>query len=205
LTDLRREYKDLFSGKREPALVEVPSLPYLMIDGKGAPDSAEYAGAVSALYAVAYGVRAASKPIAVYAVPPLQGQWWAPDPDVFVSGNRSEWCWTMMLMQPPHVTAEIVDGALTKAAKRKPVAGVRFEHLDEGTCAQILHTGAYSEEPPTLARLMDYVSATGRRISGNHHEIYLTRPRTDFPERMRTLIRYPVCDRGPAERETPAG
>ncbi|CAM3890723.1 GyrI-like domain-containing protein [Kibdelosporangium persicum] len=186
------EYKHLFSGKQEPALIEVPSLPYLMVDGKGAPESPEYSNAVSALYAVAYAVRAALKPVVQYSVLPLQGQWWSPDPAVFTSGDRSQWCWTMMILQPPQATAEIAAAAIGKAAQRKAVDGVRFELFTEGTCAQILHKGPYSEEPATIARLMAFVRAQGRRITGNHHEIYLTRPRTDAPEKMRTLIRYPV-------------
>ncbi|MBP2325559.1 hypothetical protein JOF56_005944 [Kibdelosporangium banguiense] len=192
MTDLKKDFKELFSGKREPAIIEVPSLPYLMVDGKGAPESAEYAAAVSALYAVAYGIRFALKPTVEYSVPPLQGQWWAPDHDVFTTGDRSAWCWTMMIMQPAQVTEEIVTAAMAKAQRKRPIDGVRFERFEEGTCAQILHHGPYSEEPATIARLMEFVSAARRRITGRHHEIYLTRPRTDAPEKMRTLIRYPV-------------
>nr|WP_042180738.1 GyrI-like domain-containing protein [Kibdelosporangium sp. MJ126-NF4]CEL14554.1 hypothetical protein [Kibdelosporangium sp. MJ126-NF4]CTQ88919.1 hypothetical protein [Kibdelosporangium sp. MJ126-NF4] len=186
------EYKHLFSGRAEPALIDVPPLPYLMVDGKGAPDSPEYSNAVSGLYAVAYAVRAALKPVTTYSVPSLQGQWWSPDPAVFTTGDRSAWCWTMMLLQPEAATPDLVADATAKAATRRQVDDVRFEELTEGTCAQILHKGPYSEEPGTIARLMDFVRQEGRQLTGRHHEIYLTRPRTDFPERMRTLIRYPV-------------
>jgi hypothetical protein len=191
------EYAYLFARNEEPALVEIPSLPYLMVDGKGAPDSPEYSNAVAALYTVAYAVRAALKPEVQYSVLPLQGQWWSPDPAVFSTGDRSAWCWTMMILQPPQATAELVAEAIDTAAQKKtaqhrPVRDVRFEVFTEGTCAQILHKGPYSEEPATLARLMDFMRRQGRQITGNHHEIYLTRPRTDAPEKMRTLIRYPV-------------
>lgn len=186
------EYKYLFSGKKEPALIEVPALPYLMVDGKGSPDSPEYSNAVSGLYAVAYAVRAALKTQVEYSVLPLQGQWWSPDPAVFAAGDRNAWCWTMMILQPRQATAGIVAEAIAKAARKRAVDGVRFEEFTEGTCAQILHNGPYSEEPATIARLMDFVRQEGRQITGNHHEIYLTRPRTDAPEKMRTLIRYPV-------------
>ncbi|MCE7012107.1 GyrI-like domain-containing protein [Kibdelosporangium philippinense] len=186
------EYKHLFSGKQEPALIDVPSLPYLMVDGKGAPDSPEYSNAVSRLYAVAYSVRAALKTQVEYSVFPLQGQWWSPDPAVFAAGDRDAWQWTMMILQPARATAEIVASAMAKAARKRPVEGVRFEEFTEGTCAQILHKGPYSAEPPTIARLMDFVRQEGRQLTGKHHEIYLTRPRTDAPDKMRTLIRYPV-------------
>lgn len=189
---MRKQYKNLFSGKKEPALIEVPSLPYLMVDGKGAPESQEYATAVSGLYAVAYAVRFALKPIVEYSVAPLQGQWWSPDLEVFTTGDRSAWCWTMMIVQPAQAAPETISAAMAKARQKRQIDGVRFEQFEEGTCAQILHTGPYSEEPATLARLMAFISGTGRQITGNHHEIYLTRPRTDAPEKMRTLIRYPL-------------
>lgn len=191
-TDFRKEYKTLYSGTHAPARIEVPSLPYLMVDGKGAPESPEYTNAVSALYAVAYAIRFALKPDIEYPVMPLQGLWWAEDYDVFTTGDRSAWQWTMMIMQPPQATAEIVTAAMDKARKKKSIEGVRFEEYTEGTCAQILHTGPYSEEPATIARLMAFIAEHGRQITGKHHEIYLTPPRADAPERMRTLIRYPV-------------
>jgi hypothetical protein len=186
-TDFRKEHKDLYTGRQAPSLIEVPKLPYLMADGTGAPESAAYAQAVAGLYAVSYAVRFALKPVVEYPVMPLQGLWWAVDFD-----NRDEWQWNMMIMQPPQASERVIAEALDSARRKKPVDGVRFEHFEEGTCAQVLHTGPYSEEPATLARLMEFIHGNGRQVTGRHHEIYLTPPRTDAPEKMRTLIRYPV-------------
>ncbi|MET0135104.1 MAG: GyrI-like domain-containing protein [Kibdelosporangium sp.] len=142
---------------------------------------------------MAYAIRFALKPVVDCSVPPLQGLWWSPDPEVFTTGDRAAWQWTMMITQPPQASTEVVGAALEMArAKKKTVAGVRFEEYAEGTGAQILHTGPYSEEPQTIVRLMDHVYGSGRQISGKHHEIYLTPPRTDAPGKMRTLIRYPL-------------
>jgi hypothetical protein len=190
-TDFRKVHKHLYSGKQTPALIDVPSLPYLMVDGKGAPESPEYAAAVSGLYTAAYAVRSALKTVVEYPVMPLQGLWWAPDPDVFAHGDRDAWHWTMMIMQPPQA-AEVVTDALEAARRKKPIEGVRFESFAEGECVQILHTGPYSEEPATIARLMEFIHNTSRQVTGRHHEIYLTPPRTDAPEKTRTLVRYPV-------------
>ncbi|WP_324278681.1 hypothetical protein [Blastococcus brunescens] len=56
--DLRRELRGLYSAAPEPALVDVPDLAFLMIDGHGDPNSAPaYPSAVQALYSVAYAVR----------------------------------------------------------------------------------------------------------------------------------------------------
>ena len=49
--DLRRELRELYSATSTPAVLEVPELPFLMIDGHGDPNTAPaYAQAVEALY-----------------------------------------------------------------------------------------------------------------------------------------------------------
>ena len=52
--DIKKQYKHLFTSKHEPHLVEVPKFQYLMIDGKGSPDGAEFQEAIGALYSTAY-------------------------------------------------------------------------------------------------------------------------------------------------------
>ncbi len=112
--DLRRELRDCYSAGRSPALVQVPELSFLMVDGHGDPDtSASYAEAVRALYATAYAVRFALKrgPQAIDApVMPLEGLWWAPDMSAFTAGDRAAWNWTMMIALPDVVGADVVDG-----------------------------------------------------------------------------------------------
>ena len=70
---------------------------------------------------------------------------------------------------------------------------VRFELLEEGTCAQILHRGPYADEPPNIRRLHEFIAAQGLRLTGRHHEIYLNAPGRGDPARMKTLIRQPVA------------
>lgn len=77
--DFKRELRALYSAGPEPALVEVPELAYLMIDGHGDPNtSAEYAAAVQALYQVActakFAIKRAEGGID-YGVMPLEGLW----------------------------------------------------------------------------------------------------------------------------------
>ncbi|MBL1076254.1 GyrI-like domain-containing protein [Nocardia sp. 2] len=190
--DFKKEYRELYAARAEPLLLTVPELPYLMIDGKGDPDGPEYATAVSALYSVAYGIRGVLKTAGtvIYTVPPLSGQW-----DGGPSADRSDWTWTMMLQQPPQADSAVVDEAFAVTRKKKaelPIDRVRFERFDEGECGQILHIGPYATEPPTRDRLLEFLAGQGRTISGRHHEIYLSAPGRVAPEKMKTLIRYPV-------------
>jgi hypothetical protein len=201
--DLRRELSAVYAATREPAFVDVPELPYLMIDGRGDPNTAPgYADAVQALYSLAYTIRFALKrrPDPVDArVMRLEGLWWTPDMAAFSTDDKSAWNWTMMIMVPEQVTAAVVEDARAAAARKRPRAAldrVRLERFAEGRCAQVLHVGPYSAEGPTVAALHAFVASSGCTLAGRHHEIYLGDPRRSAPERLRTIVRQPVAPPG---------
>jgi hypothetical protein len=197
--DHRKLLKHLYTATARPALVDVPPLTYLMIDGHGDPNTApEYAEAVQALYAVAYttkfAVRRAGGPD--FAVMPLQGLWWAPDMSAFISGDKAAWDWTMMIMQPDEVTPDVIDRSRAAASSKAPataLARLRLERLIEGRAAQVLHVGPYAAEGPTIQRLHEFIAGQGLQRAGKHHEIYLSDPRRAAPQRLRTVIRQPVA------------
>lgn len=197
--DLKRVHKQLYTATPQPGFVHAPELPFLMIDGKGdMSDPGDRAG-VQALFAVAYTLRAMLKdgPAATaYTVMPLQGRWWSADGgDIALDLPRALWRATMMILQPPEVTGELFAEAAAAAADRKPdlpVAGVRLEPLAEGRSAQVLHVGPYHQEGPTIERLHAFIREQGCAVAGLHHEIYLTAPNRVAPEKLRTIIRYPV-------------
>ena len=197
--DLRRDHGALYRAGDVPELISVPPLPCLMVDGTGDPNSTpEYADAVATLYAVSYGLRAMAKAQGtVWTVMPLQGLWWADDPTSFVTGRREQWQWqwTMLIVQPELVTAEMVTDAVAQAVKKKkaPAADrLRLEVLDEGDAIQVMHHGPYADEGPTIAGLHADLARRGLGFRGAHHEIYLSDPRRAAPAAMRTIIRQPV-------------
>lgn len=186
-------------------VVEVPPLQYLMVDGHGDPNTApEYAAAIAALYPVAYALKFHSKRELGrdYVVPPLEGLWWADDMGSFTDArDKSQWHWTMMIMTPEWLDRDAVDAAITKvhAASAPPrLADVRLAPLAEGTCVQTLHVGSFDDEAPVLARMHDeIIPDVGFRMTGLHHEIYLSDARRVAPERRRTILRQPVERTGP--------
>jgi hypothetical protein len=184
---------------REPVLVDVPDMAFLMVEGTGNPNtSEEYAQAVEALYAVSYTVKFSLKKGAEgidFKVMPLEGLWWSDDMADFLEGRRERWKWTMMIAQPEVVTAPRIEEAIAEAGRKKELAALRklrFERLREGLCAQIMHIGPYSAEGPTIERLHAFIADEGYALRGKHHEIYLGDPRRTPPERLRTIIRQPV-------------
>src|SRR5690606_26573861 len=110
------------SAKQGLHLIDVPPMRYLMIDGAGDPNVAtEYKDAVATLYPVAYAIKFASKTELGrdYAVPPLEGLWWADDMRAFVAREKGRWKWTMMIMTPDWIGPEMVEAAIDRTAKKK--------------------------------------------------------------------------------------
>jgi hypothetical protein len=197
--DLVKEMKELYRPPaREPTLVDVPEMSFLMVDGQGDPNTTpEYAQALNALYAVSYGVKFTVKRSGGvdFKVMPLEGLWWSDQMSDFTQGRREGWKWTMMIAQPPVVSIDIVDQAIAECRRRKDLPaldGSVFQRFDEGLCAQIMHVGPYSAEGPTIERLHDFIAEQGYSLSGKHHEIYLGDPRRTAPERLKTVVRQPV-------------
>ena len=197
--DLKRELKEFYlPSARAISAVDVPPFGFLMVDGKGDPNTTDgYRNAVEALFATAYAVKFASKTddrTPDFAVMPLEGLWWSDDMDDFASGNRANWRWTMMIAQPDFVSADDVDRAKANAAAKKELPALpllRFERFHEGPAAQILYVGPYSEEGPTIAAIHEFIESGGHSLTGRHHEIYLSDPRRTDPKKLKTVIRQP--------------
>lgn len=197
--DLKKELKQLYQASAKVVVqVDVPALTYLMIDGQGDPNtSPEYAQAIEALYSVAYTAKFMFKkgPEAKdYTVMPLEGLWWADDMSAFITNDRSRWKWTMMIMQPAFVSGELISAAIAEVRRKKSLPAIdrlRLETYAEGTCAQILHVGPYTEEGPTIKRLHAFIKAR-TALAGRHHEIYLTDMRRAAPAKWKTIIRQPM-------------
>jgi hypothetical protein len=197
--DFKKELKHLYKpSAKKVDLVDVPPMNFLMIDGRGNPNtSPEYQEAVEALFAVAYALKFSIKkgPLKIdYGVMPLEGLWWVEDMRDFDVNNKENWSWTMMIMQPEYVTPELIQNTLEAVRKKKnPKAldKIRFESFGEGKAAQTLHIGPFTEEGPTIQRIHDHIVNNGYQLSGKHHEIYLSDIRRASPEKWKTIIRQP--------------
>jgi hypothetical protein len=198
--DFKRQFKELYSARvGTPAVVDVPELSFLMVDGTGDPNSAgEYREAVEALFSVSYRVKFAVKrgPDGMdYGVMPLEGLWWSNDLPAFSLEDKSSWRWTAMIMQPDLVTDDLVHRSIVEASEKKPLPAaskLRFDRFREGLAAQVLHVGPYSAEGPTVERLHAFIAEAGLSRRDKHHEIYLSDPSRADPAKLKTVVRQPV-------------
>lgn len=197
--DLKKQLQFLYKpSAKQPEIVEVPPLSFLMIDGAGDPNTAqEYQEAVDALYSSAYTIKFAFKKRRGidFPVMALEGLWWVEDLAAFSYDHRADWRWTMMIMQPEVVMQEDLLAAAEELSGKKALPAlerIRLEAYHEGASAQIMHMGPYSAELSTVERLHRFITGQGCEPRGRHHEIYLGDPRRSAPEKLKTILRQPV-------------
>jgi hypothetical protein len=199
-TDFRKQIAPFITARRDPKVVQVPALKYLMISGRGHPaKDKEYTEAVQALYTLAYTMKFSGKAGSrqrEMPVPPLDSLWWIAGRKGFpANAPRSAWRWQAMLAVPGFVTQAMVAKASKEAMRKKSLPALRLVRLvrwKEGLCAQVLHVGPYSAERPTIKRLHEFIREQGYRPTGHHHEIYLSDPHRTSPRKLKTILRQPM-------------
>jgi hypothetical protein len=206
--DLKKELKAYYLPPRRPAILQIPSFQFAMIDGaiekgKAPADSPGFERAVPALYGISYTLKFMLKkrkadPID-YPVMALEGLWWVEDGqfDLTVKDN---WFYTIMILQPPVITPELFAEGLEQVKKKRgdlaALSRVRLADFEEGMCVQAMHIGPYASEPATIEEMRIFAAANGYRDrvgpNGKHHEIYLGDPRKADPANLKTVLRHPV-------------
>jgi hypothetical protein len=206
--DYKKTEKYLYQPKTTPEIVDVPQMTYIAVDGTGDPNTSKaYAEAIEVLYGLTYTIKMDNKDKLEYVVLPLEGFWTLPEAEldsgqeasVITSLNKDSFIWTAVIRQPDFVTETVFEQAKETLSKKKPqldLTRARLETLTEGLCVQVMHIGPFDDEPLTIAGLYAYVSDNGYSIdlseTRRHHEIYLSDFRKTAPEKLKTVIRYPI-------------
>lgn len=204
--DFKKEFKEFYMPKNKPEIVTVPSTNYIAVRGTGNPNDEDsaYQQALGVLYAVAYTLKMSYKSdykiegFFEYVVPPLEGFWWQDNVDGVDYSDKSTFHWISVIRLPDFVTQEDFNWAVQTATKKKKLdcSSAEFLTVDEGLCVQIMHLGAFDDEPKSVAMMDAYLQENGYVNDLNdkrlHHEIYLTDARKVVPEKWKTVIRHPI-------------
>ena len=194
--NLLKEYKSYYSAGENPEIVEFDEANYLTIEGIGEPAGKMFVSKVEALYPLAYGIKKICKEQDKdFGVPKLEGLWWVEGDTPALEIPRNEWRWKLLIRMPEFITKELmfsVQPVVAKKKKNELIQKIILEKMTEGKCVQIMHIGPYSTEHKTINELMAFIDANGISVNGKHHEIYLSDPRKNKPDKMKTIIRYPV-------------
>lgn len=204
--DFKKEYKEFYMPKNKPEIVTVPKANYIAVRGKGNPNENDgaYQKAISILYAVAYTLKMSYKTehkiegFFEYVVPPLEGFWWQDNVDGIDYADKAAFNWISVIRLPEFITQKDFKWAVEAASEKKKLdcSSAEFLTIDEGVCVQIMHIGAFDDEPQTVALMDEYIAQNGYENditeSRLHHEIYLSDARKVAPEKWKTVIRHPI-------------
>ena len=204
--DYKKEYKEFYMPKNKPSIVEVPSMNYIAVRGKGNPNAedSEYKQSIGLLYGIAFTIKMSKKGnhqiegYFDYVVPPLEGFWWQNNMKGIDYSRKEDFNFISIIRLPDFVTKEDFDWAIEEAAKKKKedFSKVEFLTYDEGLCVQCMHIGSYDDEPATIEMMHDFMTDEGYELDITdkrfHHEIYLSDARRVAPEKLKTVIRHPV-------------
>ena len=204
--DFKKEYKEFYMPKNKPEIVTVPKANYIAVRGKGNPNEIDgaYQKAISILYAVAYTLKMSYKTehkiegFFEYVVPPLEWFWWQDNVDGIDYADKAAFNWISVIRLPEFITQKDFEWAVKTASEKKKLdcSSAEFLTVDEGLCVQIMHIGAFDDEPQTIALMDEYIAQNGYENditeSRLHHEIYLSDARKVAPEKWKTVIRHPI-------------
>ena len=203
--DFKKEYKEFYMPKNKPEIVTVQAN-YIAVRGKGNPNEIDgaYQKAISILYAVAYTLKMSYKTehkiegFFEYVVPPLEGFWWQDNVDGIDYADKAAFNWISVIRLPEFITQKDFEWAVETASEKKKLdcSSAEFLTVDEGLCVQIMHIGAFDDEPQTVTLMDEYIAQNGYENditeSRLHHEIYLSDARKVAPEKWKTVIRHPI-------------
>jgi len=194
--DLYKVHKAEYVAPRKPALVKVGPAKYLTFAGRDKPGGPVFQAAIGALYAMAFTIKMAYKFEGQdYKVCHLEGLFWTASGEAFSEDPAQPLEWKLLIRVPDFITALNLKAAavqLKLKGKAPEAAQVKLETLREGRCVQMLHIGPYCDEPRSIAQMKAFAEEQGLALKGPHHEIYLSDPRRVAPEKLRTILRYPV-------------
>ena len=204
--DYKKEYKEFYMPPKKTSIVDVPTMNYIAVRGKGNPndENGEYKKSIELLYGVAYTIKMSYKGdykidgYFEYVVPPLEGFWWQDGVDGIDYAHKENFEWISLIRLPNFVTQKDFEWAIAETTKKKKTdfSKVEFLTYTEGLCVQCMHVGSYDDEPATIALMDEYMKGNGYEldITGTryHHEIYLSDARKVATEKLKTVIRHPI-------------
>jgi len=196
----RKQEKKFYVPKTHPELIEVPSVKYIMLSGKGNPNDGEFSDLVGVLYSLAYGIKMLPKKGIVpegcfdYTVYPLEGIWKLENG---TNGfDKNNLVYKIMIRQPEFVTGKIFENVMEMVKKSKPhpkLKDVIFDSVEDGLSVHMMHIGSYDNEPASFETMKSFCDTNNlKRADEYHREIYLNDSRKTLTAKLQTVLRYRV-------------
>ena len=198
----KKEEKYLYGAKQKAEIIDVPNQKFIMINGEGNPNLADFSDRVSALFTLAYCIKMLFKKTNIdennssykdFAVFPLEGIWRKNSGEQF---DKNKLKYAIMIKQPDFITRDIFDLAIKNVREKKPnklYDEIIFDNVEGGKAVQILHIGSFDTEPYSFEKLESFMEKHGLLRKFDYHtEIYLSNKNRTSEENLKTILRYSV-------------
>ncbi|SHE50192.1 hypothetical protein SAMN05444392_101741 [Seinonella peptonophila] len=197
MLNLMKENKTYYQASRHPELIELSKAPFLTVSDKGAPGSPTHMSAIESIHTVAYALKAIYIELGKdFAVPVLEGLWWVEEERPALEVPTEEWYWKLIIRVPEFVLNEHLEQVKQNIQRNNPelshIQMIDIELIEEGLSVQMLHIGPYEKEPETVQQIEAFMNKHNLVQNGLHHEIYLSDFQTTPPDKIQTILRYPV-------------
>lgn len=202
--DYKKEFKEQYKPKTKPTIINIPSMNYLTVEGKGDPglEDGEYIRSIGLLYGVAYTLKMSYKgdykikDFIQYVVPPLEGYWWQTGIKGYDKTKKDLFEFISLIRLPDFITKEDFNWAINKATLKNNINYNKVELIEyeEGLVVQCLHIGDFDEEERTTKIMHDFIEGKYKLDfeNRNHHEIYLSDYRKTEKSKLKTILRHPI-------------
>ena len=195
--DLFKTHKADYIAAKTPVIIDVTQATYISIAGIGAPGEHDFTDAIEALYTMAYTVKMTRKKNEKgdYVICKLEARYWSNNGECLSKVDKSKWHWQLMIRTPVSVELSDLEQAsavLISKGKTAKVKAVELIEYQFGRCIQMLHVGAYDEEPRTIEQMLAFAKLESLTVSNEHCEIYISDPRRVPAERLKTILRTPL-------------
>lgn len=177
-------------------VLDVPTLPFAILDGKGGPESLALAAAIKSLQNAIEPIRreARQRMGRSFMEAPVEILYWTADPQDLVAGRREKWQWRVQMTLPIWADKACFEQSCDLM---RPLLGSdiapRWEAVTEGKCVQVMHVGSKAELNVLLQRFYtEYLPKEGLEPLGVYHEIYLDEWSKIGSNRSKMIIRQPV-------------
>lgn len=205
--EYKKEEKMIYPTGKKHVITKLPPQRFITIEGKGNPNEEEFSAKIQPLYQLSYAIKMAPKkgidyPGSFdYAIYPLEGFWGGAEPKEGEALDKSALEYKIMLKQPGFVTEEVFSDALSRIREKIAphlIEQLKFETIEEGLVAQMVHRGSFDDEPETFAKLDAIIEENGFRRKTFihqeyvHKEVYLNDFRKTAVENLKTILRVAV-------------
>ena len=169
--DYKKEYRAFYQPPKVPEIIDVPEMQFVCVSGTGDPneEGGAYQQALGVLYAVSYTLKMSPRAGHLmdgffdYVVPPLEGFWQQDGVSGMDYERKADLHWLSVIRVPDFVTAEDFRWAVETASEKKKLDCSRAElrTIREGLCVQMMHIGAYDDEPASVAQMDAFLRENG--------------------------------------------